>query len=57
MATEHSAPASLEIDPLQEPRIKEITTQDVPSSQHPFFWAGYLLIDTGVNQPPQENGQ
>ncbi|MCA9199681.1 MAG: CHAT domain-containing protein [Planctomycetales bacterium] len=48
---------SLEVDPLKEPRIKEITTQDVPSSQHPFFWAGYLLIDTGVNQPPQENGQ
>ncbi len=33
----------------QEPRVKEVPP-DTPSikAQHPFFWSGYMLIDSGV---------
>ncbi len=36
-----------------EPRIKRATTDDAPKAEHPFFWSGYLLIDSGT-LPPQE---
>jgi hypothetical protein len=35
------------IDPAREPRLKRSDeTGDPPTADHPFFWAGYLLVDT-----------
>lgn len=31
-----------------EPRLKLTPKQTAPSADHPFFWAGYLLADTGA---------
>ena len=37
------------LDAAQEPRLKRLP-EDVepPGADHPFFWAGYLLVDTGT---------
>ena len=42
-----------------EPRIKRTTAEESPRANHPFFWAGYMLVDGGSNvaqpdaaQPP-----
>lgn len=37
-----------QIHPMGEPRIKLTTQQEPPKADHPFFWAGYLLADTGA---------
>ena len=37
-----------EIDPEREPRIKLGALEDVRRSDHPFFWSGYILVDTGT---------
>ncbi len=46
-----------ELDPDQEPRYerpKEGTPS--PTADHPFMWAGYLLVDTGYDpSPPPED--
>ena len=34
-----------------EPRIKKSAGDDTPKADHPFFWAGYMLIDGGA--PPE----
>ena len=39
---------STEIDPQREPRIKLGADEDLLRSDHPFFWSGYLLVDTGL---------
>jgi hypothetical protein len=39
-----ATPLSLEA----EPRIKRGTIEEAPKANHPFFWAGYLLVDSGV---------
>ncbi len=44
-----TAGSQLDID--AEPRIKRNTTDEAPKTDHPFFWAGYMLIDSGT--PPQ----
>lgn len=31
-----------------EPRIKRGTTEETPKASHPFFWAGYMLVDCGT---------
>ncbi len=31
-----------------EPRIKHATTDETPKASHPFFWAGYMLVDCGT---------
>jgi hypothetical protein len=36
------------IDPAAEPRVKPNPAADGLKGDHPFFWAGYLLIDTGA---------
>jgi len=36
-----------EIDPGAEPRIKLKSNETPPKAENPFFWAGYLLADTG----------
>ena len=36
------------IDQNREPRLKHSNDAgDTPKADHPFFWAGYLLVDTG----------
>jgi hypothetical protein len=40
------------LDVGREPRMKRADNEgDPPTANHPFFWAGYQLIDTGA--PPQ----
>lgn len=45
-----------DINPDREPRVRNLTG-DVPlKADHPFFWSGYLLIDTGAEpatDPPR----
>jgi hypothetical protein len=36
-----------------EPRVKRATVDEPPRANHPFFWAGYLLVDGGVESPPE----
>jgi CHAT domain-containing protein len=39
----------------REPRIK-ITSSVIPqNAKHPFFWAGYALIDCGVLNPTADS--
>ncbi len=35
------------IDAEQEPRVKRSAKDLSPTPMHPFFWAGYMLIDSG----------
>lgn len=37
-----------EVSPDQEPRVSTKAGEAPPSARHPFFWAPYLLIDTGT---------
>lgn len=39
------------IDPEAEPRVKASGIDVPPPAVHPFFWAGYMLIDTGEPHP------
>jgi hypothetical protein len=39
----------------QEPRLSLKATEAAPNGDHPFFWAGYLLIDTGVPGPSESD--
>jgi hypothetical protein len=34
----------------QEPRLKVGANDEPLTASHPFFWAGYMLLDTGA--PP-----
>jgi tetratricopeptide (TPR) repeat protein len=36
-----------------EPRVKRATVDEPPRANHPFFWAGYLLVDGGAESPPE----
>jgi len=36
------------LDPSIEPRLKAPSTTEGIKADHPFFWSGYLLVDTGV---------
>jgi tetratricopeptide (TPR) repeat protein len=36
------------LDPSLEPRLNKTTSADPPKAAHPFFWAGFLLADTGA---------
>ncbi len=35
------------LDPALEPRIRPGSSDGIPSG-HPFFWSGYMLLDTGA---------
>ena len=37
-----------------EPRIKPGGTDETHKADHPFFWAGYMLIDSGQASPKSE---
>jgi hypothetical protein len=40
------------LDVSQEPRLKKLDdTGEPPPASHPFFWAGYLVVDTGTRPP------
>lgn len=37
---------SSELDPVNEPRLKDVAADTAPTAEHPFFWAGYLMMGT-----------
>ena len=44
------------INPSAEPRVKPSPQSELTTAEHPFFWAGYMLLDSGSlperpNQP------
>lgn len=39
------------VNPTLEPRLKMGALEEPPRASHPFFWAGYLLVDTGTPPP------
>ncbi|MCI0335501.1 MAG: CHAT domain-containing protein [Planctomycetes bacterium] len=45
------------LDASREPRLKRSDeTGELPTAAHPFFWAGYMLVDTSPSQEePTEN--
>ena len=42
------------VNPDAEPRVGRGRVAAPPMAKHPFFWAGYLLIDAGVSSPDGE---
>ncbi|MEM9656810.1 MAG: CHAT domain-containing protein [Planctomycetota bacterium] len=42
------------IDPLSESRVEATDELVELTAAHPFFWAGYLVIDSGWSPPPIE---
>jgi hypothetical protein len=46
---------SSELDPNLEPRLKGVEEGHLPRAEQPFFWSGYMLIDTGT-VPPKDGG-
>jgi hypothetical protein len=44
--------ASSRINLEAEPRIKPLPGEEPPKGTHPFFWAGYLLVDAGIPSQP-----
>ncbi len=40
--------AAQRIDPETEPRVQDLAGAEPPKANHPFFWAGYMLVDPGV---------
>jgi tetratricopeptide (TPR) repeat protein len=49
--------AAAPLDPEAEPRLRRSGDGQAPSAAHPFFWAGYMLIDPGIqpqSEPPGE---
>jgi tetratricopeptide (TPR) repeat protein len=42
-----------------EPRVKHLPADDAPKATNPFFWAGYMLVDSGSElekETPQPGG-
>jgi hypothetical protein len=37
-----------------EPRVKHAATGDAPKASHAFFWAGYMLVDSGAAAEKEE---
>jgi len=42
------------IDPMTELRLKNDPKNRPLTAAHPFFWGGYLVVDTGSMPPPEE---
>ena len=36
------------LDPPREPRVKRNANATPMNADHPFFWSGYVLVDSGV---------
>ena len=45
--------ADRQLDPDLEPRVDKSGWDDSLKADHPFFWAGYVLVDTG-SQPKSD---
>ena len=43
----------LPLEPNQEPRVKAGKGDGQLTADHPIFWSGYLLIDTGASSPAE----
>jgi hypothetical protein len=43
-----------EPDTAREPRIKQVDKAILTDARHPFFWAGYMLFDSGSGVVPDE---
>ena len=43
-----------ELDPTREVRANLSTSEAPINAEHPFFWAGYLLVDTGLSPVEKE---
>ena len=41
------------LDPAREGRLKVSRSEEASVAAHPFFWAGYLLVDRGATLPPK----
>ena len=41
----------LPLDPFKEPRVKDPKAAIPVTAQHPFFWSGYMVIDTQRSKP------
>ena len=52
-----------EIDNTAEPRLREKVLDQPMTGKHPYFWAGYMLLDSGYQpkteeaEPPAEAGK
>ncbi len=47
--------ADTPIEPEHEPRMKKAATSgEAPKAGHPFFWAGYMLVDSGQASRDQD---
>ena len=44
----------LPLEPALEPRLSKDVGDEPPTAGFPFFWAGYLLVDTGEPPAPKE---
>ncbi len=40
-----------------EPRLARSAVEDPPRARHPFFWAGYLLVDPGTVPQPVDQAE
>jgi hypothetical protein len=40
-----------------EPRVKKSANDQAPKGNHPFFWAGYMLADSGTLPTKAEKGE
>lgn len=45
------------LDPDKEPRVNLVRGSKAFDASHPFFWAGYLVIDSGYLPPEENNAQ
>ncbi len=41
---------------VQEPRVSSTARDAPPTASNPFFWAGYVLIDTGSHPQQRDDG-
>lgn len=51
--------AGATLQPEREPRVRYDSTNNPPRMTHPFFWGGYILLDSGtlpVEQEVQDGG-
>ncbi len=49
--------SNMPLDPEMEPRVKNETQHEPPLAENPFFWAGYLLADTGTLPPSDDDDE
>jgi hypothetical protein len=47
------------LDAAHEPRLKRLddTALEPPTADHPFFWAGYILVDTSPSPDAEQNAE